>query len=155
MSKIYEALRSAEAARKTEPGATKPAERSGKKRNRRRSERREFDAIIRVYGSTPDGNPFYEDAHTINVSTHGALLEINVPVSVGQKLMLINEGTERQQLCKIVKMRTLDTETFEVAVEFPVPHAEFWQVFSAVHKTSPSETRRQPSLDVAGMPVGV
>jgi hypothetical protein len=139
MSKIFEALRSAEAARKTEPSATRPPERSGKKRNRRRSERREFDALIRVYGSTADGDPFYEDARTVNVSTHGALLEMNVTVSVGQKLMLINEGTERQQLCKIVKTRTLDTEAVEVAVEFPVPHAEFWQVFSAARKTRPSE----------------
>jgi hypothetical protein len=143
MSKIFEALRSAEAARKPEPSAAKPAERSAKKRNRRRSERREFDAVIRVYGSTPDGTPFYEDAHTVNVSTHGALLEMNVPVSVGQKLMLINEGTERQQLCKIVKTRTLDTEAVEVAVEFPVPHAEFWQVFSAARKARSSE--KQPN----------
>jgi hypothetical protein len=148
MSKIFEALRTAEAACKPEPRPAKAGESSAKKRDRRhgerrRGERREFDAVIRVYGSTPDGDPFYEDAHTINVSTHGALLEMNVPVSVGQKLMLINEGTDRQQICKIVKTRTLDTEALEVGVEFPVPHADFWRVFSGHHETGPSE--KQPN----------
>jgi hypothetical protein len=160
MSKIFEALRSAEAARKPEPRPTKPAESPAKKRDRRqgerrRGERRPFDSLLRVYGSTPGGDTFYEDAHTINVSTHGALLEMNVPVSVGQNLMLINEGTDRQQICKIVKTRTLDTEVLEVAVEFPVPHAEFWRVFSAAQEAGPSENHRQPGMDVAGITVGV
>ena len=160
MSKIFEALRSAEASCKPEPSPTKPGVSSAKKRDRRRGERRRgerrpFDSVLRVYGTTPDGDPFYEDAHTINVSTHGALLEMNVPVSVGQKLMLINDGTDRQQICKIVKTRTLDTEVLEVAVEFPVPHAEFWQVFSGHHETGPSENSRQPGMDVAGITVGV
>jgi hypothetical protein len=160
MSKIFEALRTAEAACKPEPHPAKPAESSAKKRDRRRGERRRgerrpFDSVLRVYGSTPDGEPFYEDAHTINVSTHGALLEMNVPVSVGQKLMLINEGTDRQQICKIVKTRTLDTEALEVAVEFPVPHAEFWRVFSAHSETQLSENRCQQGMDIAGITVGV
>jgi PilZ domain-containing protein len=161
MSKIFEALRSAEAASKAEPRSTKPAESSIKKRDRRqgerrRGERRAFDSVLRVYGSTPDGEPFYEDAHTINVSAHGALLEMSVPVSVGQKLMLINEGTDRQQICKIVKTRTLDdTEALEVGVEFPVPHAEFWRVFSGHRETGPSENGPQPGMDVAGITVGV
>jgi PilZ domain len=160
MSKIFEALRSAEAAHKPEPSAKKLAETPAKKRDRRqgerrRGERRPFDSVLRVYGSTPDGDPFYEDAHTINVSTHGALLEMNVPVSVGQKLMLINDGTDRQQICKVVKTRILETEALEVAVEFPVPHAEFWQVFSGHHETGPSKNSRRPSIDTAGITVGV
>jgi hypothetical protein len=129
MSKIFDALRSAEAARKADLRLTKSGENSTKDHDRRRSVRRAFDAVIRVYGSTLGGKSFYEEARTINVSMHGALLELNVPVLVGQKLMLIHEGIERQEICLIVNTTALETEAREVAVTFPVPHAEFWQVF--------------------------
>jgi hypothetical protein len=101
--------------------------------NRRRSTRREFDALIRVYGNNLSGNSFYEDARTINVSVHGALLVLNVPVSKGQKLLLFNEGTQRQQVCQIVDIRIRDTESHDVAVAFPVPHAEFWHTSPTRH----------------------
>jgi hypothetical protein len=150
MKTILEALPKTEPASKSEPRPTKSGESSPKERNRRRSERRPFDAVIRVYGSTESGKSFYEEARTINVSTHGALLELNVAARVGQKLMLINEATQRQQICKIVNIRSLDDkEAIVVAVEFPVPHAEFWHVFSAPRKTRPSEKKGEPRINKA------
>lgn len=103
-------------------------------RNRRRSTRRAFEALIRVYGKKLDGSPFYENAKTINVSVHGALMILNVPVSKGQKLLLFNEATERQQVCQITDVRIRDAESIEVAVAFPTPHAEFWNVPPASDK---------------------
>jgi len=101
---------------------------TGRERNRRRSLRRAFETLIRVYGQNTNGTPFYEDAKTINVSVHGALLLLNVQVAKGQKLLLFNEATQRQQVCLITDVRVGDTDSFEVAVAFPTPHAEFWQV---------------------------
>jgi len=110
--------------------------------NRRRSTCRAFEALIRVYGKKLDGSPFYEDAKTINVSVHGALMILNVPVSMGQKLLLFNEATQRQQVCQITDIRIRDTESFEVAVAFPTPHAEFWHVPPASDKMRfPSKTK--------------
>ena len=101
---------------------------AARQRNRRRSTRRDFEAVVRVYGRALNGNEFYEDARTINVSVHGALLQLSVPVSKGQKLLLFNEATERQQVCEIVAIRGRDAESHEVAVAFPTPHAEFWHI---------------------------
>jgi len=101
---------------------------AARERNRRRSSRREFKAVVRVYGHTLEGAAFYENARTINVSVHGALLQLSVPVSKGQKLLLFNEATERQQVCEIVSIRGRDAESHEVAVAFPTPHAEFWHI---------------------------
>jgi hypothetical protein len=155
MSKIFEALRSAEAARKADLRTTRPDENLTKRHDRRRSERREFDVVLRVYGSTLSGKSFYVEARTINVSMHGALLKINVPVRVGQNLMLINEGTQRQQICQIVNTKVLETESIEVAVEFPVPHGEFWQVPPACPKMRSPENQRHPRIAEAEMSVGV
>ena len=102
---------------------------AARQRNRRRSTRREFEAVVRVYGRALNGNAFYEDARTINVSVHGALLILNAPVSKGQNLLLFNEAAQRQQVCQIVDVRVRESESPEVAVAFPSPHAEFWQVF--------------------------
>lgn len=125
--------------------------RAAKQHNRRRSTRRDFQAVVRVYGRTLNGNPFYEDARTINVSVHGALLILNAPVSKGQKLLLFNEAAQRQQMCQIVDIRVRDTESYGVAVEFPSPHAEFWHVFPASHRTGlHSRTNKTKELEAAG-----
>ena len=149
MKTTLEALPRTEPASKPAPGPTKPDENSTRGRNRRRSERRACNAVIRVYGSADSGKSFYVEARTINVSTQGALLELNVAARVGQKLMLINEETQRQQICKIVNIRTQDAETFLVAVESPVPHAEFWQVFSTHRKVRPSEKQGELHMNEA------
>ena len=97
-----------------------------RERNRRRSSRRDFRTFVRVYGHSANGAAFYENARTINVSVHGALLQLSAPVTKGQKLLLFNEVTQRQQVCQIVDVRDGDTESHIVAVAFPIPHAEFW-----------------------------
>jgi hypothetical protein len=107
-----------------------------KGRDMRRSARRRLETIIRVYGNNLKGNAFYEDARTIDVSVHGALLLLNVPVAKGQMLLLFNEAIQRQQVCKVVDIRVRDTDSLEVAVAFPTPHAEFWQTVPTRPKTS-------------------
>jgi hypothetical protein len=117
--------------RQESPGKANPrtSELSGvaaKERNRRRSSRREFKIFVRVYGRTLNGTAFYENARTLNVSVHGALLLLTAALSKGQKLLLFNEVTQRQQMCQIVDVRSEEMELHEVAVAFPTPHAEFW-----------------------------
>ena len=99
---------------------------AARERNRRRSSRRDFKTFVRVYGHSVNGAAFYENARTVNVSAHGALLQLAAPVSKGQKLLLFNEITQRQQVCQIVDVRDRDKELQIVAVAFPTPHAEFW-----------------------------
>jgi hypothetical protein len=150
MSKIFEALRIAAATRKTAVQIAKMDVSRSKGRNNRRGGRRDYNAVVLAYGHTPNGEPFYEEARTINVSAHGALLQLAVPVCVDQNLMLFNESSNRHQICQIARMRVLETGAFEVAVEFPVPHAEFWVIFSGHHKGGPSESP-EPEMAEAGM----
>lgn len=127
MSNIFEALRTvgSSGAPKTRMAVLCEGRANGW--DRRRSSRRAFDAILRAYGRRTSEQPFYEEARTINVGIHGALLLMAMPVEDGQKLLLINEVTEEQQICRIVYTRSRNTERVEVAVEFPAPHGEFWR----------------------------
>jgi len=148
MSESLSAPPNMECPRKADPHAAGLGGVAANGRNRRRSTRRAFEAVIRVYGSNLNGKPFYEDARTINVSVYGALLTLNAPVSKGQKLLLFNEAVQRQQVCQIVDIRVGDTESPAVAVAFPAPHAEFWHVFSTPDKMRiHSKTNRAEELE--------
>jgi TonB family protein len=93
---------------------------------RRQTPRRALDSVVRVYGCSADERPFYEDAHTISVGAHGARLALSIPVSEGQRLLLINEAAQKTQACRVVNSRSRDAETFEVGVQFSISRAEFW-----------------------------
>jgi len=101
--------------------------------------------MIRVYGNNLKGNAFYEVARTVDVSVHGALLVLNVPVAIGQKLLLFNEAIWRQQVCQVVDVRVRNSDSLVVAVSFPIPHAEFWQAVPARPKASVVATSHAPS----------
>ena len=127
MSRIFEALRKAGSS--PAPQTRMAVFRNGraKRRERRRSSRWALDANIHAYGRRPSGQPFYEEARTINVSIYGALLLTAVPIEEGQKLLLMNDVTQRQQISRIAYTRSRDMRQLEVAVEFPVPHGKFWR----------------------------
>jgi hypothetical protein len=143
MSKIFEALRKAESSRAPQRRTTVSSEGLVNGNDRRRSPRHVFDAVLLAYGRGSGMRPFYEETSTVNVSVHGALLLMTVPVEKGEKLLLINEVTQRQQICRIVDTRTRDSQQLEVAVEFPAPDGEFWQDPPSLDEKQPSAENRR------------
>jgi hypothetical protein len=127
MSRIYEALRTAEAMRSVR-GA--PTGNLGvmEMPEQRRSRRWELDVPLTVYGRGAGGSPFYQEAQAVNASAEGALILMHAPVCEGQKLLLINNYSSKEQLCRVVRVCTRDTETNEVGVKFPSPNLEFWKI---------------------------
>jgi hypothetical protein len=118
MSKIFDALRKAESSRASNTKMSGLYEISTAKKDRRRSRRREVRAAIQVYGHLDSEKPFYEEARSINVSKHGALLNLDVPVREGQKLLLFDEAAKKTRVCEIVATRSKDGQSLEVAVTF-------------------------------------
>ena len=122
MSQIFEALRRAEALESNRRGRRE----AGESAERRRSGRRSIATQIRVYGHGQGLSPFFEENSILNASGTGALLRMRTPVVAGQKLLLINEATERVQECRVVRTSCCESLELEVAVEFPTPQPEFW-----------------------------
>ena len=83
---------------------------------------------LTVYGRGPNGNPFYQEANTLNASATGGLMVLRMPVHEGQDLLLINNWTSKEQLCRVVRVRARDAESYQVGVSFPSPNPEFWRV---------------------------
>ena len=128
MSRIFEALKSAQSDRTGKI----PAEPSGAAvveiPNRRRGRRWALDISVYVYGHGPEKEPFHEEAHTLNVSANGALLLLSVPVQKGQMLLLTNQLTEQEQNCRVVYLGTKHSRTVETGVAFLRTNPDFWQL---------------------------
>jgi hypothetical protein len=95
---------------------------------KRRSRRWELDVPLIVYGHGPTGSPFYKEADAVNACAGGGLIVLHGHVREGQDLLLINNWTAKEQVCRVVRVLSRDAETNEIGVAFPSSNPEFWQI---------------------------
>jgi hypothetical protein len=79
-----------------------------------------------VYGYSPGRKPFHEEALLQHVSPEGGLLVLRTRVRRGQKLLLTNKFTQKEQKCFVVEPRPKDQERIEVGVEFAQRAPDFF-----------------------------
>jgi hypothetical protein len=132
MSRIFDAIKHAQLARKAEvsPAAVGPVEVS----DRRRSRRWILDVSVFVYGHGPQKEPFHEEARTLNVNANGALLLLSAPVRAGQRLLLTNELTQKEQDCRVIFLGTEHVQQIEAGIAFPEANPDFWQPTSTTEE---------------------
>ncbi len=118
MSQIFEALRTAQLAHVTVEF------------DRRRSPRTSMRVPVFVYGHLSCRKPFHERAYLQHVSEDGGLLILSTGVQYGQKLLLTNDLTQKEQKCFVVHLRPRDSNRIEVGVEFSQPCPEFLETHS-------------------------
>lgn len=102
-------------------------------RNARRARRAEKRHAHRVMAATPvlvygwvKGQPFAENAKTINVSAQGGLVPIAARVVLSQRLLVTNLQTEKDVRCRVARVvQTLEGETL-AGLEFLEPSPLFW-----------------------------
>jgi hypothetical protein len=125
MSKIFDAIRDAEEAvaerRHSEIAATNIMEELDLRRTCRTSDPIPFF----VYGYNPNGTPFGEQACTIEINAHGALISMNTAVSLGARLLLTNETNQETQGCTVVAVTARQGRDAEVAVAFDMATSRF------------------------------
>ena len=85
--------------------------------------------LIEVHGVGEDRRPFREEAHTLVVSAHGALIGLVHPVEVGQQIVLKNPKSQEMQACWVVHTGTArGSRKTHVGVEFLRPAPNLWQI---------------------------
>jgi len=96
--------------------------------DRRRSERVNLQVPVFVYGHANDEEPFYEETKTREVNAHGGLIAMAMGVKSGQRLLLANAVTQKEQECHVVHAgpKHLNRKT-NVAIEFTQPAPDFWR----------------------------
>jgi hypothetical protein len=96
--------------------------------DKRRTGRARVQIPLFVQGNTPgDDTGFFEDAQTIEINAHGALLSMRTAVTPGQRLTLTNCTNRETQECTVVTVTPGMGGDVEIAVTFPAPAPKFWR----------------------------
>jgi hypothetical protein len=126
MSRIFEAIQSARASRTKSGVATSDSLNEMDLPERRGTRRAPLDFHLTVYGRSSGDGVFYEQAKAISGNANGGVISLAVPVVEGQDLLLINNRTSDEQICKVVNVRIVDIQSSEVSVSFSAPNTSFW-----------------------------
>jgi hypothetical protein len=94
--------------------------------DRRRSARLPSNVTFIVSGEVTGRQLFQEEALTLSVNAHGALIALLTEVALGQKLLLISPKTWRKREGRVVRLNAMDGERTRVAIEFARPDPDFW-----------------------------
>jgi c-di-GMP-binding flagellar brake protein YcgR len=95
---------------------------------RRRTGRVSVFADLTVLGINEQKEKFKVRTRSVSVSGHGGLTVLDVPVSVGQTLILVNEHSKQKAECRVVSLRPGGHGKTIVAFEFLAPSANFWKM---------------------------
>jgi tyrosine-protein phosphatase YwqE len=118
-------------------------------KERRRTVRVMLSVPLRVSGLTEIGEKFSVKAMSHTVSRHGASIELELEVVLGEMLRLENEITREKVEGKVVSIRrTRDGKKF-VAIEFNSGEANFWHMAFPVPGARPM--RRPISSKVSSL----
>ena len=100
---------------------------------RRRSQRLPLDVGLVVRGISLENGPFQEEAFTISVSAHGALMLLSTKVALRQTLFLKNPRTLNETEVRVARFGPphAGLAQVEVGIEFARPAPMFWPVEAA------------------------
>jgi len=96
--------------------------------NRRRSQRLFLQVPIVVEGQLPNKTKFSENARTVVVNAHGALVELGVTLEQGQVVILRNAVSNERIESTVKLVSRGESGKFNLALEFNSPSPGFWHI---------------------------
>ncbi len=110
--------------------------------NRRKTQRVLVRVPVRVSVRHTPASHSDEEAHTLSVNAHGALILLSTTVGKGQRLELLNIATRDRAECIVAYLGQRQGDRIEVGVEFILPNPHFW------HVAFPPKDWSQPTSDL-------
>jgi PilZ domain-containing protein len=95
---------------------------------RRRSMRVLLSVPIAVTGKAIDQKEFTEEARTLVVNAHGALISLEARVVVNQEITISNKATRQTLECRVVHVGNAQGGRTQLGVEFVRASPTFWQI---------------------------
>src|SRR5215470_11893254 len=103
----------------------------------RRSRRLPLSIPVRVYGRTPENQPFRDVTNMQYVSIHGGLLPLAEKVKHGQTILLVNSITDEERECRVVYIEPKRGSRKKIGVEFVQSSGDFWHVYDPPAEVRP------------------
>ena len=97
--------------------------------DRRRTARVAIFVDLTIQGFNERSEKFKVHTRSLSINGYGGLTVLDVQVSVGQTLFLVNENSRQKAECKVVSLRPGDDGKTIVAFEFTSQQPNFWKVF--------------------------
>ncbi|MGA2430623.1 MAG: PilZ domain-containing protein [Candidatus Acidiferrum sp.] len=113
-------------------------------KERRRTMRVMLSVPLRVHGITQDGETFAVETKSHTVSLHGASIELEQPVALGDILLLENELSNEQAEGKVVTIKRSRDGKVHVGIEFTDFDVNFWHMAFPVPGAKPLRRRLVP-----------
>ena len=95
---------------------------------RRRSQRVLMQVSVRIRGIDTQGKLFDEQADTLAINAHGALILLQARVTSGSLLTLRNNITKEEQECSVVFLGPVRGNKAEIGLEFSARRPQFWRI---------------------------
>jgi len=83
---------------------------------------------VKIRGKDAQGNAFEEDAATLAINAHGALVVLQARLTSGSTVSMQHKSTQEEQECHVVFLGPVRSGKAEIGLEFSVPRPSFWRV---------------------------
>jgi hypothetical protein len=97
-------------------------------KERRRTVRVMLSIPLKVHGISTDGDTFAVATKSHTISLHGASLELEYPVQLGDILMVENELTHEQVEARVATIKKTREGKVHVGLEFTDRGVNFWHM---------------------------
>lgn len=97
-------------------------------KERRRTVRVMLSIPLKVHGISTEGETFAVATKSHTVSLHGASLELEYPVQLGDILMVENELTHEQAEARVATLKKTREGNMHVGFEFTDKSVNFWHM---------------------------
>jgi len=95
---------------------------------RRRSQRVLMQVGVLVRGTDAHGRTFEEEASTLAINAHGALVLLQTRLTSGSTVRMQHKQTGEEQECHVVFLGPVRGGQGEIGLEFSEPRPTFWRV---------------------------
>lgn len=106
---------------------------------------------LKVHGISTEGDTFAVETKSHTISLHGASLELEYPVQLGDILMVENTATHEQTEARVATIKKTREGKVHVGLEFTSKDVNFWHMVFPAPGAKPMRRHHAPA--VASEPV--
>jgi hypothetical protein len=119
---------------------------------RRRSQRVLMQVSVRLYGVDAQGKPFDEEADTLAINAHGALVLLQARITSGSLLTLRNNTTKEEQECHVAFLGPVRGNKAEIGLEFYSRRPQFWRIAFPPEDWTPKSPEARTASQIKPVP---
>jgi hypothetical protein len=104
---------------------------------------------VRIRGNDAQGKPFEEEASTLAINAHGALVALQARLTSGSVVKMQHNATAEEQQCHVVFLGPVRSGKAEIGLEFSEPRPAFWRVTFPPEDWSPKHPEARTVISTA------